>query len=221
MRRVYVVGVLVAVFALLMSAATSAVPPDGGWQRSSFDGESAQAFWFEGTETGVQFVDVWLNSGVSTFGDESFESSFVNVSIAEDSFPDSVTEYSGFAELAPDQFAITKNSAFVNVELELNGQSCTFTEDPEGFFDQDCEPLDPIFVAVEVSWDAFGRIYPAHTVGNTSSPFDRFHFMERSKAKQAIATGSISGGLVLALGEADQASVSKDSFQDRFRFEAP
>lgn len=215
MRRVIA---LVAALALVMviPVAAQAVKPE----QFKVEGGTAFAFWVEEGEETFKFADAFLTVGEMTVGGDSFFDVFFDIFIGEFG-PDGFVDLFGFAVPGPDEYTLDVTggsfSASVEVEVELMGQECTFGPSPF----PDCVPIGPFFATVAIEWDeATGRIYPSIVNGRFHSPFGFDSFRQKTLARTTVATGAISGDIMMDLGTSEDAGIGRDSFVDRFRFTA-
>jgi len=187
-------------------------------ERFEFGGDSASAFWFEEDGDVVRFTDARLNVGEFTFDGETVEQVSFDLFMGEFG-PEGFTDVFGFAELTPDQFELDASggsfSASVETELILEGQTCAFDGSPFGA----CDPIGPFEVTVVIEWsEATGRVYPASFTGRSHGPFGFNFFTSRSLARFTTATGEVTGEMEIVLGGSEEASISRETSTDRFRF---
>lgn len=204
----------VVLTSISMALPAAAEPPE----RFGFDGQTASAFWFEETEDGGTFTDVFLEVGSFEFDGDTFEFASLNLFMSEFG-PDGFTDVFGFADLSPDEYELDTQggtySARVEAEILLEGQQCTFNGSPFG----DCEPIGPFFVTVVIEWDdATGRVYPSSFSGRSLTPTGFSWFQSRSLSRFTTATGEIVGDFNMLLGESQEAAIGRDTQSDRFRF---
>ena len=154
----------------------------------SYD-ESTQTYSSRGIEL--------LDGTSSNKGSRPMRVSRLNLSSYDEQWDDATqaytfTEWYGFSDLEPDQFAIDRrlDEAWVAADLTMFGYTCT--DSPEGF---ECTDLGEAAVSVDVMWDGEGPITRARNHGAEGSDGFRFRYRSDVTSRPAMVEGGATGDM--------------------------
>ncbi len=119
----------------------------------------------------------------------------LNISSYEEQFDETdqtftFTQWYGFADLEPGQFAIDRRltEAWVATDLTLFGQACS--DSPAGF---ECDDLGETAVSVDVMWDGDGPLVRMRDRSSESFDGLRFRYQSDVSSRNALVEGGATG----------------------------